>query len=137
MGSPNTRGSGQSLCEVDLPFPLQILPCRLFQGIFLHISNRDEFGRLLSTAHYNTSHLHPDLWQISENPLVSSSPVPCLWESQDLPPPPPSSKACVSNFDGCLASSIQNLLLLREVLPSPTLYGAQVDECERAWSRSS
>ncbi|XP_042328960.1 multifunctional procollagen lysine hydroxylase and glycosyltransferase LH3 isoform X2 [Sceloporus undulatus] len=39
------------------------------KGIFLHISNRDEFGRLLSTSRYNTSRLHPDLWQISENPL--------------------------------------------------------------------
>ncbi|KAF7235757.1 Multifunctional procollagen lysine hydroxylase and glycosyltransferase LH3 [Varanus komodoensis] len=39
------------------------------KGIFLHISNRDEFGRLLSTARYNASRLHPDLWQISENPL--------------------------------------------------------------------
>nr|XP_060636076.1 multifunctional procollagen lysine hydroxylase and glycosyltransferase LH3 isoform X1 [Anolis sagrei ordinatus]XP_060636077.1 multifunctional procollagen lysine hydroxylase and glycosyltransferase LH3 isoform X1 [Anolis sagrei ordinatus] len=39
------------------------------KGIFLHISNRDEFGHLLSTSRYNTSRLHPDLWQISENPL--------------------------------------------------------------------
>uniref|UniRef100_A0A8D0HHD1 procollagen-lysine 5-dioxygenase n=1 Tax=Sphenodon punctatus TaxID=8508 RepID=A0A8D0HHD1_SPHPU len=39
------------------------------RGIFLHISNRVEFGRLLATAKYNTSYLHPDLWQIAENPL--------------------------------------------------------------------
>uniref|UniRef100_A0A6J0UWT5 procollagen-lysine 5-dioxygenase n=1 Tax=Pogona vitticeps TaxID=103695 RepID=A0A6J0UWT5_9SAUR len=39
------------------------------KGVFLHISNRDDFGRLLSTSRYNTTHLHPDLWQISENPL--------------------------------------------------------------------
>ncbi|CAI5791219.1 multifunctional procollagen lysine hydroxylase and glycosyltransferase LH3 [Podarcis lilfordi] len=39
------------------------------KGIFLHISNRDEFGRLISTARYNISHLYPDLRQISENPL--------------------------------------------------------------------
>ncbi|XP_077171916.1 multifunctional procollagen lysine hydroxylase and glycosyltransferase LH3 [Paroedura picta] len=39
------------------------------KGIFLHISNRDEFGRLLSTAGFNTSRLHPELWQIMENPL--------------------------------------------------------------------
>ncbi|KAJ6652379.1 hypothetical protein lerEdw1_011609 [Lerista edwardsae] len=39
------------------------------KGIFLHISNRDDFGRLLSKARYNTSRLHPDLWQILENPL--------------------------------------------------------------------
>ncbi|XP_020665162.3 multifunctional procollagen lysine hydroxylase and glycosyltransferase LH3 [Pogona vitticeps] len=39
------------------------------KGVFLHISNRDDFGRLLSTSRYNTTRLHPDLWQISENPL--------------------------------------------------------------------
>ncbi|XP_058038161.1 multifunctional procollagen lysine hydroxylase and glycosyltransferase LH3 [Ahaetulla prasina] len=39
------------------------------KGIFLHISNRDDFGRLLSTNRYNTSRLHPELWQITENPL--------------------------------------------------------------------
>ncbi|XP_029437108.1 LOW QUALITY PROTEIN: multifunctional procollagen lysine hydroxylase and glycosyltransferase LH3-like [Rhinatrema bivittatum] len=39
------------------------------KSVFLHISNRDDFGRLLSTARYNTSHLHSDLWQIFENPL--------------------------------------------------------------------
>nr|XP_033780158.1 multifunctional procollagen lysine hydroxylase and glycosyltransferase LH3 [Geotrypetes seraphini]XP_033780159.1 multifunctional procollagen lysine hydroxylase and glycosyltransferase LH3 [Geotrypetes seraphini] len=38
------------------------------KGIFLHISNRDDFGRLLSTSRYNTTHLHNDLWQIFENP---------------------------------------------------------------------
>ncbi|CAH2272451.1 procollagen-lysine,2-oxoglutarate 5-dioxygenase 3 [Pelobates cultripes] len=39
------------------------------KGVFLHISNRDEFGRLISTSRYNTSHLHNDLWQIFENPV--------------------------------------------------------------------
>ncbi|XP_041443636.1 uncharacterized protein LOC495489 isoform X1 [Xenopus laevis] len=39
------------------------------KNVFLHISNRDEFGRLLSTSKYNTSRLHNDLWQIFENPL--------------------------------------------------------------------
>lgn len=41
------------------------------QGIFLHLSNRHEFGRLLATSRYDTDHLHPDLWQIFDNPLVS------------------------------------------------------------------
>lgn len=31
--------------------------------------NRHEFGRLLSTANYNTSHYNNDLWQIFENPV--------------------------------------------------------------------
>nr|XP_014352218.1 PREDICTED: procollagen-lysine,2-oxoglutarate 5-dioxygenase 3 [Latimeria chalumnae] len=39
------------------------------QGVFMHITNRDEFGRLLSSDKYNTSHLHNDLWQIFDNPL--------------------------------------------------------------------
>lgn len=41
------------------------------QGIFLHLSNQHEFGRLLATSRYDTDHLHPDLWQIFDNPLVS------------------------------------------------------------------
>uniref|UniRef100_K7GBB8 Procollagen-lysine,2-oxoglutarate 5-dioxygenase 3 n=1 Tax=Pelodiscus sinensis TaxID=13735 RepID=K7GBB8_PELSI len=39
------------------------------RGIFLHIPNLEDFGHLLSIANYNTSRLHPDLWQIMENPL--------------------------------------------------------------------
>ncbi|XP_060029419.1 multifunctional procollagen lysine hydroxylase and glycosyltransferase LH3 isoform X2 [Erinaceus europaeus] len=39
------------------------------KGIFLHLSNRQEFGRLLATARYDTDHLHPDLWQIFHNPV--------------------------------------------------------------------
>ena len=45
-------------------------PCPL-QGIFMYITNRQEFGRLISTANYNTSHYNSDLWQIFENPVVS------------------------------------------------------------------
>uniref|UniRef100_A0A452RMZ9 procollagen-lysine 5-dioxygenase n=1 Tax=Ursus americanus TaxID=9643 RepID=A0A452RMZ9_URSAM len=41
------------------------------KGIFLHLSNQHEFGRLLATSRYDTDHLHPDLWQIFDNPLVS------------------------------------------------------------------
>ncbi|XP_067851129.1 procollagen-lysine,2-oxoglutarate 5-dioxygenase 2 isoform X2 [Heptranchias perlo] len=39
------------------------------QGIFMYVSNEHEFGRLLSTETYNSSHLHGDLWQIFDNPL--------------------------------------------------------------------
>ncbi|XP_044529255.1 multifunctional procollagen lysine hydroxylase and glycosyltransferase LH3 isoform X3 [Gracilinanus agilis] len=39
------------------------------KGIFLHLSNQEEFGRLLSTARYKADHLYPDLWQIFDNPL--------------------------------------------------------------------
>lgn len=39
----------------------------------MYISNRHEFGRLLSTANYNTSHYNNDLWQIFENPVVCVS----------------------------------------------------------------
>ncbi|XP_032437835.1 multifunctional procollagen lysine hydroxylase and glycosyltransferase LH3 [Xiphophorus hellerii] len=39
------------------------------QGIFMFVSNRDEFGRLVASATFNTSRLHPDMWQIFDNPL--------------------------------------------------------------------
>ncbi|XP_064359832.1 multifunctional procollagen lysine hydroxylase and glycosyltransferase LH3-like [Dromaius novaehollandiae] len=39
------------------------------RGVFLHVTNREEFGHLLATAQYNTSRLHPDLWQLLDNPL--------------------------------------------------------------------
>ncbi|KAM4605913.1 procollagen-lysine,2-oxoglutarate 5-dioxygenase 2 isoform 2-T2 [Polymixia lowei] len=38
-------------------------------GVFMFITNRHEFGRLISTANYNTSHYNSDLWQIFENPV--------------------------------------------------------------------
>ncbi|XP_056306418.1 procollagen-lysine,2-oxoglutarate 5-dioxygenase 2 isoform X2 [Danio aesculapii] len=38
-------------------------------GLFMYLTNRHEFGRLISTANYNTSHYNNDLWQIFENPL--------------------------------------------------------------------
>ncbi|XP_056420796.1 procollagen-lysine,2-oxoglutarate 5-dioxygenase 2 isoform X1 [Hyla sarda] len=38
-------------------------------GVFMYITNRHEFGRLISTANYNISHLNNDLWQIFENPV--------------------------------------------------------------------
>uniref|UniRef100_A0A672Q3R9 Procollagen-lysine, 2-oxoglutarate 5-dioxygenase 3 n=1 Tax=Sinocyclocheilus grahami TaxID=75366 RepID=A0A672Q3R9_SINGR len=39
------------------------------QGIFMFVSNRDEFGRLISSTNYNISRLHPDMWQIFDNPV--------------------------------------------------------------------
>ncbi|XP_070802471.1 procollagen-lysine,2-oxoglutarate 5-dioxygenase 2 [Pituophis catenifer annectens] len=39
------------------------------KGIFMYLTNRHEFGRLVSTANYNTSHYNNDLWQIFENPV--------------------------------------------------------------------
>uniref|UniRef100_A0AAQ4PCN4 Procollagen-lysine, 2-oxoglutarate 5-dioxygenase 2 n=1 Tax=Gasterosteus aculeatus aculeatus TaxID=481459 RepID=A0AAQ4PCN4_GASAC len=38
-------------------------------GVFMYITNREDFGRLVSTANYNTSHYNNDLWQIFENPV--------------------------------------------------------------------
>ncbi|KAM6978085.1 procollagen-lysine,2-oxoglutarate 5-dioxygenase 2 isoform 2-T2 [Aplochiton taeniatus] len=38
-------------------------------GVFMYITNQYEFGRLISTANYNTSHYNSDLWQIFENPV--------------------------------------------------------------------
>ena len=37
----------------------------------MFITNRHDFGRLISTANYNTSHYNNDLWQIFLNPVVS------------------------------------------------------------------
>lgn len=39
------------------------------QGVFMFVSNRDEFGRLVSSTNYNISRLHPDMWQIFDNPV--------------------------------------------------------------------
>uniref|UniRef100_A0A7N6FL14 procollagen-lysine 5-dioxygenase n=1 Tax=Anabas testudineus TaxID=64144 RepID=A0A7N6FL14_ANATE len=41
--------------------------CR--NGVFMYITNRHDFGRLISTANYNISHYNNDLWQIFENPV--------------------------------------------------------------------
>uniref|UniRef100_A0AAZ3QHZ0 PLOD1-3-like GT domain-containing protein n=1 Tax=Oncorhynchus tshawytscha TaxID=74940 RepID=A0AAZ3QHZ0_ONCTS len=41
----------------------------MVSGVFMFVSNRDEFGRLVSSSNYNTSRLHPDMWQIFDNPL--------------------------------------------------------------------
>uniref|UniRef100_A0A8C4EKI6 procollagen-lysine 5-dioxygenase n=1 Tax=Dicentrarchus labrax TaxID=13489 RepID=A0A8C4EKI6_DICLA len=38
-------------------------------GVFMYITNRHDFGRLISTANYNISHYNNDLWQIYENPV--------------------------------------------------------------------
>lgn len=37
----------------------------------MYVTNMHTFGRILSTQNYQTSHLHNDLWQIFENPVVS------------------------------------------------------------------
>ncbi|XP_049424197.1 multifunctional procollagen lysine hydroxylase and glycosyltransferase LH3 isoform X7 [Epinephelus fuscoguttatus] len=39
------------------------------QGVFMFVSNRDEFGRLVASTNFNTSRLHPDMWQIFDNPV--------------------------------------------------------------------
>uniref|UniRef100_A0A7N6FI37 procollagen-lysine 5-dioxygenase n=1 Tax=Anabas testudineus TaxID=64144 RepID=A0A7N6FI37_ANATE len=39
------------------------------QGVFMFVSNRDEFGRLVDSSNFNTSKLHPDMWQIFDNPV--------------------------------------------------------------------
>lgn len=44
------------------------------QGVFMFVSNMHTFGRILSTEKYQTDHLHNDLWQIFENPVVSLKP---------------------------------------------------------------
>lgn len=36
----------------------------------MYVTNVHTFGHILSTENYQTEHLHNDLWQIFENPLV-------------------------------------------------------------------
>ncbi|XP_019487107.1 PREDICTED: procollagen-lysine,2-oxoglutarate 5-dioxygenase 2 [Hipposideros armiger] len=57
--------------EKDSPTPETFQMLSPPKGVFMYISNRHEFGRLLSTANYNTSHYNNDLWQIFENPVDS------------------------------------------------------------------
>ncbi|XP_076842261.1 multifunctional procollagen lysine hydroxylase and glycosyltransferase LH3-like [Brachyhypopomus gauderio] len=65
-----TRLAHVSLYEQNGMDPDMVF-CRVVrdQGVFMFVSNRDEFGRLISTSGYNISRLHPDIWQIFNNPL--------------------------------------------------------------------
>ncbi|OXB77322.1 UNVERIFIED_CONTAM: hypothetical protein H355_002314 [Colinus virginianus] len=38
------------------------------QGVFMYLTNRHQFGHILSLDNYQTTHLHNDLWQIFSNP---------------------------------------------------------------------
>ncbi|XP_029435184.1 procollagen-lysine,2-oxoglutarate 5-dioxygenase 1 isoform X2 [Rhinatrema bivittatum] len=38
------------------------------EGVFMFLTNREEFGNILSLDNYQTNHLHNDLWQIFSNP---------------------------------------------------------------------
>ncbi|XP_030041541.1 procollagen-lysine,2-oxoglutarate 5-dioxygenase 1 isoform X1 [Microcaecilia unicolor] len=38
------------------------------EGIFMFLTNRQEFGHILSLDNFQTTHLHNDLWQIFSNP---------------------------------------------------------------------
>uniref|UniRef100_A0A8C7KLT6 procollagen-lysine 5-dioxygenase n=1 Tax=Oncorhynchus kisutch TaxID=8019 RepID=A0A8C7KLT6_ONCKI len=55
--------------EKDSPNPETFHMLRVPKGMFMYITNRHEFGRLISTANFNTSHYNSDLWQIFENPM--------------------------------------------------------------------
>ncbi|MCJ8750209.1 hypothetical protein PDJAM_G00259880 [Pangasius djambal] len=65
-----TRLSHVSLYQEDGLDPDMVF-CRAVrdQGVFMFVSSRDEFGRLISTNNYNISRLHPDMWQIFDNPM--------------------------------------------------------------------
>ncbi|PWA18176.1 hypothetical protein CCH79_00004136 [Gambusia affinis] len=55
--------------EKDSPSPESFHMLRSPKGVFIYITNRHEFGRLISTANYNVSRYNNDLWQIFENPV--------------------------------------------------------------------
>uniref|UniRef100_A0A8C9L7G2 Procollagen-lysine,2-oxoglutarate 5-dioxygenase 1 n=1 Tax=Pavo cristatus TaxID=9049 RepID=A0A8C9L7G2_PAVCR len=38
------------------------------RGVFMYLTNRHQFGHILSLENYQTAHLHNDLWQIFSNP---------------------------------------------------------------------
>lgn len=40
------------------------------QDVFMFLTNRHTFGRLLSLDNYQTTHLHNDLWEVFSNPEV-------------------------------------------------------------------
>lgn len=42
----------------------------VLQGVFMYLTNRHQFGHILSLENYQTTHLHNDLWQIFSNPEV-------------------------------------------------------------------
>ncbi|XP_076014301.1 procollagen-lysine,2-oxoglutarate 5-dioxygenase 2 isoform X3 [Genypterus blacodes] len=55
--------------EKDSPSPESFHMLRPPKGLFMYITNRQDFGRLISAANYNISHYNSDLWQIFENPM--------------------------------------------------------------------
>uniref|UniRef100_A0A8C9W2M4 procollagen-lysine 5-dioxygenase n=1 Tax=Scleropages formosus TaxID=113540 RepID=A0A8C9W2M4_SCLFO len=55
--------------EKGAPSPETFHMLRPPKGVFMYVTNRHDFGRLISTANYNTSHYNNDLWQIFENPV--------------------------------------------------------------------
>ncbi|XP_066527094.1 multifunctional procollagen lysine hydroxylase and glycosyltransferase LH3 [Hoplias malabaricus] len=65
-----SRLSGVSLFYQEGQDPDMVF-CRTVrdQGVFMFVSNRYEFGRLINTNNYNISRLHPDMWQIFDNPM--------------------------------------------------------------------
>lgn len=48
----------------------------------MFVSNTEEFGRLVTSSNFNTSRLYPDMWQIFDNPVVSSTRVNVLSEGK-------------------------------------------------------
>ncbi|EMP41512.1 Procollagen-lysine,2-oxoglutarate 5-dioxygenase 1, partial [Chelonia mydas] len=40
----------------------------ILQRVFMFVTNRHQFGHILSLENYQTTHLHNDLWQIFSNP---------------------------------------------------------------------
>ncbi|XP_078101512.1 multifunctional procollagen lysine hydroxylase and glycosyltransferase LH3 [Sander vitreus] len=61
----------QASLFVDETMDADMVFCRSIrdQGVFMFVSNRDEFGRLVASSNFNTSRLHPDMWQIFDNPV--------------------------------------------------------------------
>lgn len=49
-----------------------IISFSVVQNIFQFVDNQEYFGHLINAESYAFNHLHPDLWQLFDNPLVGS-----------------------------------------------------------------
>ncbi|XP_023253257.1 procollagen-lysine,2-oxoglutarate 5-dioxygenase 3-like [Seriola lalandi dorsalis] len=63
-------GGVKFVCPEEInPGTVEVMNSVCVQGVFMFVSNRDEFGRLVASTSFNTSRLHPDMWQIFDNPV--------------------------------------------------------------------
>ncbi|VDO05362.1 unnamed protein product [Rodentolepis nana] len=52
-------------------FYLSLTSTTTKKNVFMYVDNREQFGRLTNPTSYSLTHLHNDLWQLFDNPVVS------------------------------------------------------------------